>query len=664
MSHSSSDTAMSHSSSHEEIQRDEISASHTSDLSYREVGKLHSEDDFHLSYSTTPEDQKKKKEGKDSLLETVASDLIEAVSSSTSTDGNIMNDIEMEYDAVDNVDKMNLEVDTVAPAHSRDGTVLSGIEMEYDSVDDDDELNLEVDTVAPASSRDGTVLSGIEMEYDSVDDDDELNLEVDTISPASSRDDTILSGIDMEYDAADVVDELNREVDTIAPATKSFVSHSSVTEEPESKQPSGSGSTSATNSVVSHSSVTEESESEQPSSCSSDDQSVFDEQEEETATKMEYESEVHDQPALMVGPMDHRLEPNMGLPPLPTRKQSHYASEGIPSRFPSLADEDQSDCGSTLAHSEAGSQDTDTNEETMPLLKVMERLNKTMERLTQIENESESMIALEASSVPDNITTNTAPAVARSEEDDDGIKARRKFLSDESTDQEEVVSESQKGRQLPNLNIDELLVVEPESIEVDTGDKMMELRSPRGELRSPRGNFGDDFGSDTDMFRGGWTRALQQPDVNAEVRDGPDATGTVSSTVAALHPIVDVNAEMRDGHEATGMVSSKKAALSPIVEEAGSNEGNHIWKKAMTTDTVLSVRVNAFLESHDNAIATKPKANQLTDVTRPMDLQVGWKPNFSISMYERILNCCTPGQVKSPKVEELSLLDDSRDDEY
>lgn len=312
--------------------------------------------------------------------------------------------------------------------------------------------------------------------------------------------------------------------------------------------------------------------------------------------------------------------------------------------------------------SETGS--LDTNEGAMPLLKVVNRLNQTMERLNQIELENNNIHKTEHNpltvSTDDNHfkdrNTTTEDTEVNNEDmhgaykSEDEITAVISRPDNQSTLKCSAMfapkgSGSQEDQNLQNLCMEEHDAALKECIEVDTGDKRLELRSPRGD-------FGDDFGSDTDNFRAGWTRALEQADIRDGCEEEADSENDISK-INALTVITEEDmAEQPARFDAVDKYKSN-SQVQPFIISRNSSDSEGV-------DPIESRRDRYNLSPDRTSIVLRNNRYQEYD-----ERSKGKKsPKQKTSMYDAIFNCCG-NKPLSPKVNELYLLEDeSRDDEH
>lgn len=402
--------------------------------------------------------------------------------------------------------------------------------------------------------------------------------------------------------------------------------------------------------------------------------------------------------------------PSTGLPPLSKNRRIQQINNVKTARCISILDDDHSECGSASIMSENGSADTnsvDTNEGAMPLLQVVDRLNRTMERLSQIEHENQNITGMESgdsseeshssppaivyeeTSLSDHAEDRTMDKNAlnedqrqvnniqvdesntsegRSGSDADVVKSNTPTAGQESASKcadmfSPKGSESQEDQNIRDLCIEEHDAALNECIEVDTGDK-------KHELRSPRGDFGDDFGSDTDGFRAGWTRALKQVDIIRLVDDETsDAENPVSNGLTAISE--ESVTEQSERNDAQDKYCSPRDS-SPMHKQEDYDQEDYDQEDYEREDyehddfdNRLSNKVRE-LDYHNRYDVTDPPKKTYSD---SHEIIVHRRPKArsqrqKSSVYDAIINCCT-GRPMSPTNSELNLLEDeSRDDDY
>ena len=298
--------------------------------------------------------------------------------------------------------------------------------------------------------------------------------------------------------------------------------------------------------------------------------------------------------------MDTSLDPKNGLPPLHMKADGDKCEERAHARMVAMIDRDL-DSGSVSSHGESCSAATaDVSESAMPLLKVMNRLNETMKKLSAIERESDKLISRDSSPVPENITMETGVSnISNGESIVD--------KSSENTEQELHPACDLSARE-----------IHCQGLEVDNGYNCIELRSPRGD-------FGDDFGSDTDTFRAGWKRALQHTDLRDTSENCADNSTT--SKMASLSAITEeIAPELSAQQHSNSTLSRKVQAIA-----------GHCYERQAVESTAFDFSKHA------------------VDRT--------WKDAPKSSIFDSIIHCCSGKTVHSPTAQELPLLEDGRDDD-
>ena len=234
-----------------------------------------------------------------------------------------------------------------------------------------------------------------------------------------------------------------------------------------------------------------------------------------------------------------------------------------------------------------------------PLMRVMDRLNQTMAKLNEMGDLSN--VSTDTNGVPAQITT--------------GIVDAMKLENNLGT-------ESPQGKPTQD------------SADVDeAGDSAIRQNSPQG-------TFGDDFGNKaTTRFRGGWHRGNVQP----SFADAPEETEKTRSA-ANISSLENLGA---------------LSAISEEVSAAGQPSRE-------LSESSVADRINCIVESYDkeNSLSVITEKEQQTRPPKP-PVATRKQPNpktsaSSFSMYDAILNCCSPRATrnKSPKTRELNLLED------
>jgi len=351
----------------------------------------------------------------------------------------------------------------------------------------------------------------------------------------------------------------------------------------------------------------------------------------------------------------HQSKLDKGLPPLCKNRQPLQINDVKNARIFSIFDDEHSDSGSTVM---SDSQSLDANESAMPLLQVVDRLNLTMARLSQIELETESMISSERNAATCTTKQNNLNfAMAQTK------RENNEFLKKSSYKGAMVAIRAEDKEKPTRIEYERMTEIsetkEEESgkkIEVDTGDKNIELRSQRG-------NFGDDFGSDSDQFRAGWKRALEQSDI----RDYPETTGRhiPESRIAALSVISEE--------------SRIEPSFEPEAQDAYNSMGYPSLPSPGSYDTLLSNNERypyLMEEPRDKYLMEEPRDKyaittyesnsadrEPDDVVEKRREDMNSDVNRKVSIYDTIINCCS-GKPASPTGSELNLLEDeSRDDD-
>ena len=297
-----------------------------------------------------------------------------------------------------------------------------------------------------------------------------------------------------------------------------------------------------------------------------------------------------------------------GLPPLHMKPSYTKRQEISDVRTISIVDEKSDNSVESYSTDAA-----DVSEAAMPLLRIANRLNETMQKLKFLEKKNERAVSNDPSPNPDNTTM---------KKDSDKVVSQYPLPILDNITMETCHGENTVNRN-SDTNIREAklahsLVVDTqcERIEVDNGDHCVEIRSPRGQ-------FGDDFGSDTDKFRAGWKRALQ----HADLRDSPEncIDETISSKMASLSMInEELVSEQSDQHDNYDLLSTKVQSIAGLGCERKS------------ANSVMN-------------FATKPDENTM-------------KVNSKSSFFDTLINCCSGKTALSPRSEELQLLEDARDE--
>lgn len=298
--------------------------------------------------------------------------------------------------------------------------------------------------------------------------------------------------------------------------------------------------------------------------------------------------------------MDISLDPTNGLPPLHMKADGDKCEERAHARMVAMIDRDL-DSGSVSSHGESSCAATaDVSESAMPLLKVMNRLNETMKKLSVIDKESDKFISRNSSPVPEKITMETGVSNISNEES----------IVDKSSENTE-----QELHPARDLSAKE---VQCQGLEVDNGYNCIELRSPRAD-------FGDDFGSDTDTFRAGWKRALQ----HMELRDTSENCGDNSTTskMVSLSAITEeIAPDLSAQQHSNSTISRKVQAIA-----------GHCYERQSVESTAFDFSKHAV----DKKLEDDPKS----------------------SIFDSIIHCCSGKALRSPTAQELPLLEDGRDDD-
>ena len=208
------------------------------------------------------------------------------------------------------------------------------------------------------------------------------------------------------------------------------------------------------------------------------------------------------------------------------------------------------------------------------------------------------------------------------------------------------------GDDIPGGNCEDT----PAAISIKNDSAKVESQQ-RIEMWTRRGDFGDDFGTETDGFRAGWKRGLEQVDVRDE------AEHTESSRSLALAVITE------ESYSEPSTLLLEISSLSPTTNS------HH--------DERLPEKINTLVKARDDNFVAKQMHSESKIVTGPNDsikdfvtkqkndkTKIVLKPKYAVkkkkqkfSLYDTILNCCT-SHPKSPKPEEeLNLLEDARDDD-
>lgn len=384
-------------------------------------------------------------------------------------------------------------------------------------------------------------------------------------------------------------------------------------------------------------------------------------------------------------------------------------------RVISIFDDEQSDAGSTVA---SDNNSLDANERTMPLLQVVDRLNLTMERLSLIEKETEKMINSEKS-MPSSKHHDLKRALAQAKEE---IRRELKRTDNENAitviEEKNTNASGGKIRKLTentskevdrkvvqNRNIEEkgwstrsLLMRDTSSSEGpgshDDHDiqtsfvkdnhaahdqcNKVEHTDNNVEMRNPRGDFGDDFGDGSDDFRAGWKRGLEHPDIRVypEISDHllktrVAALSIISEESRTIDPSFDPSRTMEALFEPSETINTS------MEEDTPSRGGYPSLSSPDSYDRLLSENVKQIMnEPHDKYAITQYESSspmhreihkyELRDddldhiEERRMDLD---RSDRRVSIYDKIINCCS-GKPESPTASELNLMeDDSRDDD-